>query len=78
MKKIIFFLVFSIIININVYAYCDELAQENSNIAAADILPNIFSSKTERELKSHIIFLKCRHFGQHSLLKIIPILKIQL
>ena len=44
-----------LIINTNTVAYCEELPQEdNSNIPVVDIKPNVFSPKTEREIKSHI------------------------
>lgn len=55
MKKIISLLIFLLIINTNTVAYCEELPQEdNSNISVVDIKPNVFSPKTEREIKAHI------------------------
>ncbi len=52
MKKIITFLIFSLIVNTGLCAYCEEVPQEEpSNIAVVDIKPNIFTPKTEREIK---------------------------
>ena len=56
MKKIISFLIFLLIINTGLCAYCEELSPEDtSNIAVVDVKPSIFTPKTEREIKAHIL-----------------------
>ena len=56
MKKIISFLIFLLIINTGLCAYCEELSPEDtSNIADVDVKPSIFTPKTEREIKAHIL-----------------------
>jgi len=54
MKKIILFFIFLLFVNTNLYACCEELPQEDPNVSVAEIQPNIFTPKTEREIKSHI------------------------
>ena len=54
MNKKILYLILLLIINTNLYAYCEDLQQENSNISVVTVQPNIFTTKTEREIKSHI------------------------
>ena len=56
MKKIISFLIFLLIVNTGLCAYCEELPQDESpNIEVVDVKPSIFTSKTEREIKAHIL-----------------------
>ena len=55
MKKIISFLIFLLIVNTGLCAYCEELRQDESpNIEVVEVKPSIFTPKTEREIKSHI------------------------
>ena len=55
MKKIISFLIFLLIVNTSLCAYCEELPQaETSNIEVVDVKPSVFTPKTEREIKAHI------------------------
>ncbi len=58
MKKIILILTFLLIANSNLCAYCDEAVKEESSIVDENILcENVFTSKTEREIKSHIVHI---------------------
>ena len=55
MKKIISFLIFLLIVNTGLCAYCEELQPEDTfNIAVVDVKPSVFTPKTEREIKAHI------------------------
>jgi hypothetical protein len=55
MKKIISFLIFLLIVNTSLCAFCEELQpKDTSNIAVVDVKPSVFTPKTEREIKAHI------------------------
>ena len=55
MKKIILFLIFLLFVNTGSCAYCEELPQEDtSNIEVVDVKPNVFTPKSEREIRTHI------------------------
>ncbi len=54
MKKIILFLIFLLFININLYAYSQEISEKDTNTAAADVQQSVFTQKTTKELKAHV------------------------
>ena len=55
MKKIILFFIFLLFVNTGLCAYSEDLPQEEkSNLPIIDVKPNIFTPKSEREIKNHI------------------------